>query len=175
MLTEFITKRFSKHHSRVLAYMDALEEAVRDISDSPSPRLGFAQHRRLLNEFLNFIEQWEVPHEQEEERILLPVLEQRLRESADPHSAAAMLQVCRDHDRGGQLADQVRELFRELDERRPVEASGYYDLTSVLTDLIWHFRRHIWEEDSIILPTAERLIPPSDRIWASGAARRARE
>lgn len=173
MLTERITKRFSKHHRHMLAYMDALEEVVRDISDSTRPREGFELHSRLVNEFLGFVDTWEVPHEEEEERLLLPILAESLGDEIDPQSRASLLQVRRDHDRGRQLVETVRDRVRQLDGKKPDDPSQYYDLTAILTELIWHFRRHVWEEDSVILPTAAKRIPASDRIWAAGVERRA--
>ncbi len=168
MLTELITKRFLKHHARLLAYMDAAEALARQLATSVEPQKDFESGRELAKEFLDFMAVEELQHEKEEEQVLLPVLAQQLDEAKPNPPKMSMERMCREHAVGQRLVTELGHKLAQLEEGQgAVKEEQYYLLSEALHDVVWHFRRHMALENSIILPTAERLIPDSrDDLWA---------
>lgn len=167
MLTERITKRFSKHHSRLLAFMDAGDALARQVTVSAEPSEDLENSRALLEDFLSFLAVDEVQHEREEERILLPVLAQRVDAAEKRPPKMSMERMCREHAIGRRLVKDLEHRMAQLKQPEgTIEREDYYLFAEALQDVVWHFRRHIALENSIILPTAERLIPDHrDELW----------
>jgi iron-sulfur cluster repair protein YtfE (RIC family) len=166
MLTDLITRRFAKHHNYLLASLDALEAAVQEISQAPEPAAVFLSQEAAIIQILDFLAGEEAQHEREEERVLLPVLERHLDRRLPP--ATALEQVSDDHRRGQELIRIAREQMSGMAAADPTPRD-YILLTARLSDIVWHYRRHVWKENSIILPAARRLVPDhADSIWAAG-------
>jgi hemerythrin-like domain-containing protein len=166
MLTGLIKERFFKHHGELLAYMDAIEEVVQEIFDSPDPADRFQHHRARLDQLFQFLHRWEAQHEQEEERILLPLLQRQLEAGDDPASIESLKRVGREHVQGQEMVRDLSKRLDELESGRLSEPAEFYKFSVELNALVWHFRRHVWSENELILPTAEKLIPDSaDRLW----------
>lgn len=169
MLTERITKRFSRHHARLLAYMDAAEALARQLATSAEPREDFERSQEQVKAFLDFMAVEEIQHEKEEEQVLLPVLGQQIDEAEKTPPRMSMERMCREHAVGRRLIRELEQKLTQLEQVKAasIEQKQYYALSEALHDVVWHFRRHISLEDSIILPTAEQLIPDSDdELWA---------
>ena len=157
MLTERITKRFAKHHARVLAYMDAAEALAQQLATSAEPREDFEESREQVKNFLGFM------------AVLLPVLSQQIDEAGKAPPRMSMERMCREHAVGKRLIAELEQKLTQLEQGKigSVEHKRYYVFSEALHDVVWHFRRHIALEDSVILPTAEQLIPDSDdELWA---------
>jgi hemerythrin-like domain-containing protein len=170
MLTSVITNRFIKHHDLCLAYMDTLEEIAQSIRTSGNSLDQLEAHQDALQGFFQFMETVEFQHQKEEEKVLLPVLASRMNESNHPLPEAAIQDRIDEHDTGRQLLSELKEAWTLLRSEKSQQASQYYLFTSKMLDLIWHFRRHIWEENALILPTAMHLIPDNpDPIWILSA------
>lgn len=166
MLTDLITRRFAKHHNYLLASLDALEAAVQEISQAAEPAAVFLSQETAIIQILDFLAGEEAQHEREEERVLLPVLERHLDRQLPP--ATALEQVSDDHRRGQELIRIAREQMSAMAAASPTPRD-YILLTSHLSDIVWHYRRHVWKENSIILPAARRLVPDhADSMWAVG-------
>jgi hemerythrin-like domain-containing protein len=166
MLTGLIKERFYKHHGELLAYMDAIEEVVRDIAESPEPAGCFLHHRARLDQLFQFLHRWEAQHEQEEEKLLLPLLQSRLESDEDPAALESLKRISREHVEGQQLIRELSQRLADLEAGRLSEPADFYRFSSDLNALVWHFRRHVWAENELILPTAERLLPDSaDCLW----------
>ncbi len=167
MLTNLITQRFAKHHKYLLASLDALEAAVQEISQTAEPQTVFISQEAAIIQILDFLAGEEAQHEREEERILLPVLESQLDRQLPP--AAALEQVSDDHRRGQELIRLAREQLSAMSGGACVPRD-FILLTGRLSDIVWHYRRHVWKENSIILPATRRLVPDqSDSLWAAAA------
>jgi len=168
MLTELITKRFLKHHARLLAYMDAAEALAHQVATSAEPQTDFESGRELAKEFLAFMAVEEIQHEKEEEQVLLPVLAQQLDEAKPNPPKMSMERMCREHAVGQRLVKELEHKLAQLEEGQgTVEQEQYYLLSEALHDVVWHYRRHMALENSIVLPSAERLIPDNrDELWA---------
>ena len=166
MLATVIINRFIKHHDLCLAYMDALEEIAQNIRISGNSLEQLESHSESLSDFFHFMETVEHQHEKEEEKVLLPVLVSRMNQAESPIPEDVIHERLEEHDLGRAMLADLKERWKELTATRPSEASPYYLFTGQILDLIWHFRRHIWEENALILPTARRLIPDApDPIW----------
>jgi hemerythrin-like domain-containing protein len=170
MLTHLITQRFAKHHNYLLASLDALEAAVQEISQSPDPASEFLLQQAAVAEILEFLGGEEAQHEREEEQILVPVLHSRLQENLP--SLAALEEVSADHQRGQELVELARQQLSTMDNASKTEPRDFILLTSRLSDIVWHYRRHVWKENAIILPATRRLVPDhADGIWATSLPR----
>jgi iron-sulfur cluster repair protein YtfE (RIC family) len=166
MLTGAIKERFSRHHDQLLAYMDALEEVVRELSESKDPAESFSQNQPVLNRLFDFLDSWEIQHEMEEERLLLPMLKRELKPELDAAALESMEQISREHAEGQSLVKSLHRKLKDFMETPRDDAPEYYKLSSELNELVWHFRRHVWSENEKILPIADRLIPKAgDRPW----------
>ena len=166
MLATVIINRFIKHHDLCLAYMDTLEEIAQNIRMSGNSLELLESHREALADFFHFMETVEHQHQKEEEKVLLPVLAFRMSQEQSPIPEAVIHERLEEHDLGERMLSNLKERWRELRETQPSEPSPYYLFTSQMLDLVWHFRRHIWEENGLILPTARKLIPDiPDPIW----------
>ncbi len=168
MLTELITKRFLKHHARLLAFLDAAEAFARQMATSAEPQKDFESSRELVKEFLGFMAVEETQHEKEEEHVLLPVLAQQLDEAEPNPPKMSMGRMCLEHAVGQRLVKELGHQLVQLEQGEgAVKHEQYYFFSEALHDVVWHFRRHMSLENSIILPAAERLIPDSrDELWA---------
>ena len=166
MLTSLITNRFLKHHDLCLAYMDTLEEIAHNIRTSGNSMEQLEAHHEALTGFFHFAETVELQHQKEEEKVLLPVLATTLSQAKYPLPEAAIKDRLQEHQRSKKILAELKESWKELMANRPVQASEYYMFTSQILDLVWHLRRHIWEENALILPAAQHLIPDApDPVW----------
>ncbi len=166
MLTGLIKERFFKHHGELLAYMDAIEEVVQELFDTSEPIGCFEHHRARLDQLFEFLHRWEAQHEQEEEKILLPLLQSRLVAGDDPAAIEALQRVSCEHEQGQEMVKKLSRRLADLESGRVADPAEFYRFSVDLNALVWHFRRHVWSENELILPATERLIPDSaDRLW----------
>lgn len=166
MLTSVITNRFIKHHDLCLAYMDSLEEIAQSIRTSGNSLDRLEAHNESLQSFFDFMEKVDSQHQREEEKVLLPALVSRMNEARHPLPKAAIKDRIQEHTKGSKLLLELKKVWKGLQKDRSQQASQYYLFTSKMLDLVWHFRRHIWEENALILPTAQHLIPDGpDPVW----------
>jgi len=166
MLKDRITQRVLKHHGEVLACMDALEELGKAISESTAPRVEFRQHREELDHLFSFLEKAEPQHEREEENILIPMMDDPQLSSPHRQPAESFKRVCREHDLGMQLLKGIRTSLETIEADQSEDPADYYRFTSQLTDLIWHYRRHVWLENSLLASPAAEASPASSD-WLS--------
>ena len=171
MLTGAIKERFSRHHDQLLAYMDALEEVVRELSESTDPAKSFGQNQPVLDRLFEFLESWEVQHETEEERLLMPLLKSRLNPELDALTLKSLERISQEHAQGQSLVRSLHRRLNEFIDAPRDNAPEYYKLSSELNELVWHFRRHVWSENQLMLPAAERLIPNSGDRPGTGTSK----
>jgi hemerythrin-like domain-containing protein len=148
--------------------MDAAEALARHLATSDEPEDAFQRNREDVKEFLEFLTCEETQHEKEEERILLPVLERQLDDTEATPPKMSMERVCREHAEGQVLVNDLKRELDHIDSGADMAVrERYYRFSEALLDLVWHFRRHVSLENSMILPAAEELIPDSrDELWA---------
>jgi hemerythrin-like domain-containing protein len=117
-----------------------------------------------LRDFFQFIDNNSIPHHQKEEKVLFPLLAERLIEKGEhsqgpsPTTAVDMLED--DHIKSMQLAATVFNLFA-LSGRLPDHDSRLVVLDIALEQgkaLVELLRLHIFREDSIVFPIAHKHI-----------------
>jgi len=153
--------------------MDAAEALGLQLATSAQPQEDFESGRELVKEFLGFMAVEELQHEKEEEQVLLPVLAQQLNEAKPNLPKMSMERMCREHAVGQRLVKELGHKLALFEEGRGnYRQEQYYLLSEALHDVVWHYRRHMALENSIILPTAERLIPDNrDELWAKSSSK----
>lgn len=152
--------RLFAEHARQLELCDALEH----IADGLPNRF----ERKLLREVINVLAHGMTRHFGFEETVLFPLL--RRRASSDAPLLAALDQLEIEHERDGglcsELADELR-LFLLKEQPRNAEMLGY-----MLRGYFESQRRHIEWENSVILPSAQRLLTAQDRIELASRLKR---
>ena len=157
-------QRFCDEHKSFVKELDAFEEALLHIQQKGISR---AVDEKLRN-FFEFFDEHIVTHNQREEKLLFPLLHQRLVESGEhgkgaiPLTAANMLED--DHVKSLQLAAVVFN-FLGLTMRLPDMNSRLVVLDAALEQgkvLIEALRLHIFREDNIVFSQAQQLITTAE-------------
>jgi len=107
-----------------------------------------------LSEFLQTF--GDTCHHGKEERYLFNLLEKK----GVPVSGCPLAVLVHDHERGRQLMSDLRlesELYRDI----PNE--GRRGLIDTLRKLVEFYPSHIWKEDYLLFPMAEKLLSKSDQ------------
>jgi len=121
-----------------------------------------------LRNFFKFVDDHSIPHHQKEEKILFPLLAERLIEKGEhskgpsPSTAVDMLED--DHIKSVQLAATVFNLFA-LSGRLPDHDSRLVVLDTALQQgkaLAELLRLHIFREDFIVFPLAHKYISKNE-------------
>lgn len=121
-----------------------------------------------LRNFFQFVDDHSIPHHQKEEKILFPLLAERLIEKGEhskgpsPSTAVDMLED--DHIKSIQLAATVFNLFA-LSGRLPDHDSRLVVLDTALQQgkaLAELLRLHIFREDFIVFPLAHKYISKNE-------------
>lgn len=129
---EPVTQVLSREHRVVLARLDDFEKAL----DGYSPDALF--------DALRFFDERLILHRRKEEEILFPALARHFPPNIGPVSC--MLEEHRDEK---VHLDGLRRAL-EAGEREVVITHGRH--------ILKHLRNHIWKEDNILFPMAERLL-----------------
>ncbi len=138
-----------EHHSAV-----AVIETMLTIADS------LEQGRRIDNTLVTevifflriFADQCQTA---EEDTLLFPALEAK----CTPPDTGLIASLRKDHRN---LVSLTLELVELADECAAGHDSAKEGLASTLRRLATLYREHIWKEDHILLPLAERILPPEE-------------
>jgi len=156
MLTSVMKRRFFRYHDHLLAYMDTLEEVAGHLDAADEPGIEFQKYEGLLSEFVQFMKTRESQHEIEEEKVLLPAIEALIEPGTIP--GISIDRMIQDHRWARTLVLELEEAMSRLSAKGGGECTPYRIFAKRLQELIWHFRRHIGEENSFILPLADRIF-----------------
>jgi hemerythrin-like domain-containing protein len=135
--------------------MDALEEVATSIYTSSEPYHEFFKYQELLTEFLDFVKSKEPQHEIEEEKVLLPLVKELIDPQKNPE--VSIDRMIRDHHRSKELIQDLDKAAERLHDRS-ADRVLYQVFTKRLHELVWHYRRHIEEENSFIIPLADQMF-----------------
>ncbi len=151
-------------HRPLLSEVDAFENAILAIQKSGYTQEADAQ----LKHFLNFFDEGFIAHHRHEESALFPLLRQRLLASAE-HSSGKNAQTPVDlmqdeHTKAVQLAAVILNFlglaFRFSDEKtRLTILDAALEQSRFLVELL---RLHVFREDNLIFPMAQRLITATE-------------
>jgi len=146
-------KNFSKE-------LDNFEEILLSIQENGIEK----ETNSKLRNFFQFYDNNSIPHHQKEEKVLFPLLSERLIEigehSQGPSQSTAVDMLEDDHIKSVQLAATVFNLFA-LSGRLPDHNSRLVVLDIALEQgksLVELLRLHIFREDSIVFPIAHKHI-----------------
>ncbi len=157
-------QRFCDEHKSFIKELDAFEDALIHIQQKGIDR----KVDEKLRHFFEYFDQHIVTHGQREEKLLFPLLHQRLIEKGEhgkgtvPVTAADMLED--DHVKSLQLAAVVFNFFG-LTMRLPDPNSRLVVLDAALEQgkvLIELLRLHIFREDNIVFSQAHQLITTAE-------------
>lgn len=161
MLWSRLVRRHAKHHSQMLAYLDALEDLIQELAHCRAASATLRENESLLNQFSEFMRIQNPQHETEEERLLRPSIEKELNGVGDSMLTRCLTRICQDHQVGRRLFEDFDHQKSHLTQAQSLEAETVDAFTAVTLDLVWHFRRHIWVENTIILPVLKQDLPGS--------------
>jgi len=149
-------------HKKFKQALDSFEEALGQLRDHGLPRAGSADES--LSGFFSFLDEHIVAHHTHEERILFPLLRERLLETGEhgagdsPRTAVDIMDD--DHARGLQLA-AVTFNFLGLSSRLPDERSRAIVLDAAIEQgnaLIELMRLHMFREDTVVFSMAAKCL-----------------
>ena len=155
----FLQKLIDEHKD-LSRELDNFEEILLSIQENGIEK----ETNSRLRDFFQFFDNHSIPHHQKEEKILFPLLAERLIEKGEhsqglsPSTAVDMLED--DHIKSVQLAATVFNLFA-LSGRLPDHDSRLVVLDIAIQQgksLVELLRLHIFREDSIVFPIAHKHI-----------------
>jgi|GEM_PF-214395 len=157
-------RQFFDDHAVFLTELNNFENAILEIQkDGFTKELDFK-----LKQFFHFYDVELMPHNQREERILFPILHQRLIEAGEfgkgkvPTTAIDLMED--EHVKAMQLSTVVLN-FLGLAFRLPDERSRLIVLDSALEQgksLVELLRLHLFREDNVVFPLAHRYITQAE-------------
>jgi len=155
----FLQKLIDEHKD-ISKELNNFEETLLSIQENGIEK----ETNSKLSDFFQYIDNHSLPHHQREEKVLFPLLAERLIEKGEhsqgptPTTAVDMLED--DHIKSMQLAATVFNLFA-LSGRLPDHDSRLVVLDIALEQskaLVELLRLHIFREDSIVFPIAHKHI-----------------
>jgi hemerythrin-like domain-containing protein len=152
--------------------MDAAEAVAKDLQASTQLQVEFFENLELIKKIFEFMKSDERQHEEEEERVRLPVLKTQMDNSRFPLQPISVQKVSKEHRHGRKLVSELESETRGVEKTKPKDLARYTDFSGKLLELVWHFRRHVWAENSGILAATERLIPDHcDELWSDSTSK----
>jgi len=134
---------------KVLAVMARLQEQLDLNHDIDAEIL-----RDLLQFMRIFCDQY---HQAREESFLFPLLEER----GIPATGCPIATLKSEHEKALHLVNELSESTAAyLADRR----AGKPNLKEALHNLVSFFPGHIWKEDYLLFPMAEKVLSPSDQV-----------
>ena len=162
----FLQKLMDDHKNFKQA-LDSFEEALGRLREQGLPRKS-GEVDEALSGFFSFLDETIVAHHTHEERILFPLLRERLLETGEhgvgnsPTTAVDIMDD--DHARGMQLA-AVAFNFLGLASRLPDERSRAIVLDAAIEQgnaLIELMRLHMFREDTVVFSMAAKCLTPDE-------------
>lgn len=137
-----------REHKVILKVVGGLKGLASQISEGRSIDVG------LLRETVEFMREFaDKCHHAKEEDILFPALV----EHGVPLHGCPLDALLHEHNEGRRL---IGELEQTIDAFTPDQAETGDKLIGVIEAINELYPNHIWKEDTMVFPMAERLIPP---------------
>ncbi len=155
-----LLQAFRDDHEQTVTELQAFEDALDNLrAHGPSSELHDA-----LVKFFGFLEKVVLPHNRREEKVLFPLLGQRMIESGEhskgPQPTTAVDILKADHLELLQLSAVMTNFFR-IAPRLPDEASQHYVIDAAIRQgrtLVEQLRLHIFREDVVVFSLAQKLL-----------------
>lgn len=135
--------------------------AMRGLADAVTS--GKAVERDKLEGLVPFMREFaDAYHHAKEEHRLFP----RLVERGLPSRNGPVQAMCAEHQTGRDLVGQLEvAINRYLGKPDPADA----DLPDALNAIVDYYTRHIWKEDNILFPMADRVLNEDDQTDLAAA------
>lgn len=153
--------KLRESHNQILEELDRLELSIRRIGMSCFPLEDFCCCQEQLQNFFNFMQTAAVLHTRQEEGALFPSLARLLHRSGDTETLVDRFES--EHRKAQSILDFQKRQFDELKQRRPLLPKDYFNFCSAMLNLLSFYRHHIWKENNILFPLAERVL--SEDEW----------
>jgi hemerythrin-like domain-containing protein len=116
---------------------------------------GYAEDARVLRDLSAFLRQFsEECHHVKEEKFLFPLLEAR----GVPASGCPIAILHHEHEKGHALLQQLDDTIHVFS----ASGTGRDTLVTTLRSLVTLYVEHIWKENYLLLPMAEKLLSDED-------------
>ncbi len=146
---------------KVIADMSAEHRVIERVIGSLSEAVAALDHgKRLSVENLRGVEEFlriyaDERHHQREEGIFFPLLVER----GVPPQGCPIAALNHEHEKGRALLAALGGAIAGYDQQTPgADAS----LRQAIQDLITLYRKHLWMEDAMVFPMAEKLMSDAD-------------
>lgn len=140
----------SGEHRHITAVIQSLSDAVA-AWDTRQPLN--AQKLRSVVEFLRVYA--DQRHHQREEGIFFPLLVQR----GVPPQGCPIGGLNNEHEKGRALVSALAEGITAYEQKR---SGADYTLRQTLQEIVELYRKHLWMEDAMVFPMAEKLVTETD-------------
>lgn len=157
MLVDILIPRFARHNQRFSAYMELMKAIGHQIRDAEDPASAFERYQLLLRDFLYFLENDELQHEKEEEKLVFPAFVGWNHAS----NSSSADDLGKDHTQGRKLIQSLRESFSRL-ANRDIRSPDYQDFARMLNELCVHYQAHVTRERERIQPALTRMLVADD-------------
>lgn len=156
MLSARLRARLLTYHSLLLAHLDRMEDALPVRGDLTDLDLRLEPEvQRVILDTLEFLERWEAQHELEEERLLIPLL-QELETKENETLREVLEEVHRQHVLGGELLKEFRGMCSWCKAGPSQEGINVKPaLVEAAHRLIDHYRGHAALENERLLSLLE--------------------
>lgn len=132
-------------HRRIEAKLDELDRVTKG-PWQPFPVAFFDEVLAFVSGFADG------EHHQREETLLFPALVQ----AGVPVEHGPIAVMLHEHDLGRQYMQLIRENLEEARTGNAAAASAVFSAATAYSELL---RSHIWKEDNVLFPLANRLLP----------------
>jgi hemerythrin-like domain-containing protein len=143
-------KEMSAEHRNIETVIKSLQDAAAALDKRR--RLNIPKLRTVV-EFLSVYA--DKRHHQREEALFFPILIKR----GVPAKGCPIGGLNHEHERGRALVSSLDEWVAFYEQQRPGADQG---LRQTLQEIIDLYRKHLWMEDDMVFPMAEKLITETD-------------
>lgn len=159
-----VIEKLRECHDHILEHLGQLEKVVRQIGISCFPLGEFQNAQEQLKAFFHFMETSAALHTFHEERGLFPALSSHFH----GHQECTPVDMMEsEHRKAEGILLVQKERFERLKQERVTAPEDYLEFCSTMMDLVALYRHHIWKENNVLFPMAERLLSQQefDTVW----------
>lgn len=159
-----VIEKLRECHDHILEHLGRLEQVVRRIGISCFPSGEFQDAQEQLKAFFHFMETSAALHTFHEEHGLFPVLSSHFHGHQECTPVDMMESEHRKAEGVWLLQKERFERLKEQDETAPKD---FLEFCATMMDLIALYRHHIWKENNVLFPMAERLLTQQEfnTVW----------
>lgn len=143
-------KQLTNEHRRIETVIKSLQDAV--VALEKGQRLNAGKLRNVAEFLRVYADQ---RHHQREEALFFPILVKR----GVPPQGCPIGGLNNDHQKGRALVTSFEEEIAQYEQQRPGSEQA---LRLTLQEIVKLYHHHLWMEDDMVFPLAEKLISEDD-------------